>query len=254
MKTPLEIKPELTPHAMALRLALAYLLWGGLWILFSDRLLGGLGLPIGVERAIASGKGLGFVAATALGLYALSRVALTRVRAVQVELAKQEQAIRQAYVEVLDAVTGGRLVLLTAAEMDALLGAPLGLPRGIEDPSQLCEARAMLRRNAGDMLSPEVLAAAVSAMGEALNNALTHAGSGTYEVRLGEEVVQVVVGDEGPGIDFRSLPRAALVPGFSTTQTLGMGFTLMLQLADRVLICTSEDGTRVVLEFSTARG
>lgn len=235
---------------MALLLALAYLAWGGLWIVFSDRALGSLGLPIGVERVIASGKGLGYVAVTAVALYALSRAALTRLQRAQEQVAEQEQAIRQAYVDVLDAVTGGKLVLLTPAEMDAALGALLGVPRAIDDASQVREARALLRTTAGDMVPPDVLSSIESAMGEALNNVLTHARGGAYEVRLREAAVQVVVRDDGPGIDFRCLPKATLVPGFSTTQTLGMGFTIMLQMTDRVLICTSDSGTTVVLESS----
>ena len=54
----------------------------------------------------------------------------------------------------------------------------------------------------------------------------------------------------GPGIDFRTLPKATLVAGFSTAATLGMGFTIMLQLCDRVLISTHPGRTVVVLECS----
>ena len=88
-----------------------------------------------------------------------------------------------------------------------------------------------------------------SPVGEALNNALKHGGTVTYQVHAFEDTIQVRVEDDGPGIDFRTLPKAALVSGFSTTATLGMGFTIMLQTAERVLIATTPGKTTVVLEF-----
>jgi anti-sigma regulatory factor (Ser/Thr protein kinase) len=63
----------------------------------------------------------------------------------------------------------------------------------------------------------------------------------------------VAIADDGPGIDFRTLPKATLVPGFSTAASLGMGFTIMLQLCERVLLSTRPGRTVVVLEFAAAR-
>jgi hypothetical protein len=37
---------------------------------------------------------------------------------------------------------------------------------------------------------------------------------------------------------------------FSTTQTLGLGFSFMLELPDRSLLATEPGATNVVLEFS----
>jgi anti-sigma regulatory factor (Ser/Thr protein kinase) len=88
---------------------------------------------------------------------------------------------------------------------------------------------------------------------EALTNALKHARGGTYQVFAKDGCVQVAIADEGPGIDFRTLPRATLVPGFSTAASLGMGFTIMLQLCDRVLLCTRPGRTEVGLEWTGGR-
>ncbi|MDP2234352.1 MAG: hypothetical protein Q8K89_11995 [Actinomycetota bacterium] len=41
---------------------------------------------------------------------------------------------------------------------------------------------------------------------------------------------------------------SALVPGYSSTTSLGMGFTILLAECDRVLLATASSGTRVVLE------
>ena len=93
----------------------------------------------------------------------------------------------------------------------------------------------------------------LSTAGEALDNAIKHAKGGTYRVFAKGHHLQVAIGDEGPGIDFRMLPRATLVPGFSTAASLGMGFTIMLQLCDRVLLSTRPGHTAVVLELEAAR-
>jgi len=60
----------------------------------------------------------------------------------------------------------------------------------------------------------------------------------------------VAVTDRGPGIDFRTLPKATLTPGFSTAASLGMGFTIMLHLCERVLLSTQPGHTSVVLELA----
>ena len=81
-----------------------------------------------------------------------------------------------------------------------------------------------------------------------------HAGGGAYQAFTREDCLQIAVSDDGPGIDFRTCsPRATLVPGFSTAASLGMGFTIMLQLCSRVLLSTRPGHTAVVLEFEPDR-
>jgi len=168
-------------------------------------------------------------------------------------LRRQEEDIRRAYVDVLDAVTGGKLILLTELALAGELGQPLSDVMPISSPAELAEARRLIvaaaelrypgRIHHTDLLSP---------VGEALNNALKHARGGTYQVFARDGCLQVAITDAGPGIDFRTLPRATLVRGFSTAASLGMGFTIMLQLCARVLLCTRPGCTEVVLEVATA--
>lgn len=173
---------------------------------------------------------------------------VTELRRAQWELEEQEARIRGAYVDVLDAVTGGKLVLLTDAELDAELGEPLSPEYIIDSPSQLSAARQRVSRAIEPISSGGDSYDLLGPVGEALNNALKHAGSGFYQVFKKEGVVQVAVSDTGPGIDFKTLPKAALQSGFSTTATLGMGFTIMMQLSERVLLMTQPGRTTVVLE------
>jgi PAS domain S-box-containing protein len=178
---------------------------------------------------------------------------ITERRKAEQALRRQEEDIRRAYVDVLDAVTGGKLILLSEETFVAELGRPLGDEMPITSPEQLAEARrrvvdACERRYPGRIRHADLL----SPLGEALANALKHAGGGTCRVFATDDCLQVAVADEGPGIDFRTLPRATLVSGFSTAASLGMGFTIMLQLCDRVLLSTRPGRTDVGLEWAFA--
>jgi anti-sigma regulatory factor (Ser/Thr protein kinase) len=84
---------------------------------------------------------------------------------------------------------------------------------------------------------------------EAMSNAIKHAGSGRYQIYRTADRVQVAVRDRGPGIDFTLVPRAVLVHGFSTMESLGTGFTFMLGLCDRVSLSSERGRTTVVLEM-----
>jgi PAS domain S-box-containing protein len=179
---------------------------------------------------------------------------VTERRKAEQMLRRQEEDIRRAYVDVLDAVTGGKLILLTEESFARELGQPLSEAIPITSPCQLAEARRLVvdaselrypgRMDHTDLLSP---------LCEALTNALKHARGATYRVFAKDGCVQVAIVDKGPGIDFRTLPRATLVRGFSTAASLGMGFTIMLQLCDRVLLCTRPGQTQVGLEWAAGR-
>lgn len=72
-----------TAWPLALRLALAYAIAAGLWIVLSDRALGWLHLSHAVELEVASLKGLGFVVVTATLLFLLALGFVRRERASQ---------------------------------------------------------------------------------------------------------------------------------------------------------------------------
>ena len=188
-------------------------------------------------------------------LWALSAMDVTDVRRAEQALRRQEEGIRQAYVDVLDAVTGGKLILLTEEALAGELGQPLSDLIPISSPAQLAEARRLVAA-AAELRYPGQIdhAELLSPVGEALDNALKHAQGGTYQVFAGDGCLQVAISDAGPGIDFRMLPKATLVPGFSTAASLGMGFTIMLHLCERLLLCTRPGRTDVVLEVPAGRG
>lgn len=183
--------------------------------------------------------------------WALSALDITGVRHAERALRRQEESIRRAYVDVLDAVTGGKLILLTDEELAGQLGVPLMEAEHIDEARELGAARSVVASVAAGRFPDWAPRTDVrTPVCEALVNALRHAGGGTYQLFARDDRLQVLIRDEGPGIDFRTLPRATLQRGFSTASSLGMGFTIMLQVCERVLLSTRPGRTSLVLEFA----
>lgn len=162
---------------------------------------------------------------------------------------QRDLRIREAYSAVIAAVTGGKLVLVTPEEAESELGDELCRAETITSAARLSAERRQLRGivegRFDSACDPDEFALAA---GEAMSNALKHGGKVCLRLLEKNALPQVEVSDEGPGIDFTQLPKATLVPGFSTATSLGMGFTIMLNACDRVLLSTSSSGTTIVLE------
>jgi len=175
---------------------------------------------------------------------------LTTERRMALQHEATEESVKRAYSEVIAAVTGDRLLVLREDELRSRLGRVISPAQRLSEPAQLpqirASVRAVLRREFPGLATTDQLLLAAS---EALTNALKHAGGGTLEIRKMDSRVQIVVTDDGRGIDFATLPRATLVSGYSTMNaSLGVGFTIMLEVCDSVLLCTGQQGTTVVLQ------
>lgn len=167
---------------------------------------------------------------------------------VQTELRQKDLAVRQGYVDVLDAVTGGKLILVTEDELRDTVGTPVLAPRPLEEAKELSAVRKTIAECLGGY-GVDDMDSVMLAVSEALTNAVKHGGRGEYAIYKSGRCLQIAVRDYGGGIDFRELPKATLVQGFSTTNTMGLGFTIMLEVSDRVLLTTDSSGTVVVLEI-----
>lgn len=166
-------------------------------------------------------------------------------------LRQKDKDIRKAYSDVFGAVTNGKLLILTQEEISEVYGRPIGDPIYISSFEQLSDSREFL----SDALSitdidDDNLDNMVLASGEAVANGVKHAGACEIQVYiLEDETVQVRVSDHGRGIDFGELPKATLLAGFSTKKSLGMGFQVILEICDRVLLSTGSEGTTLLLEM-----
>lgn len=83
---------------------------------------------------------------------------------------------------------------------------------------------------------------------EAATNVLVHGGKGEVSAHLFNDRIQVWIQDQGGGIDLVALTRSALLRTYSSKASMGLGFNLMLELADQVSVYTSSKGTTLILE------
>jgi anti-sigma regulatory factor (Ser/Thr protein kinase) len=156
--------------------------------------------------------------------------------------------------DALQAVTQGKLRLAFDPE-----DLPPRLPAVAEVRLDTDAALAPLRRavwesgTAAGMTDERARAATVAA-DEVAMNAIVHGGGGRAVVGSTSETpgggtIQVWVEDSGPGIRLDELPRSALVAGYSTRDSMGMGLYLTIQESDRVFVRTGVSGTVVVVEM-----
>ncbi|NLC56651.1 MAG: response regulator [Armatimonadetes bacterium] len=180
------------------------------------------------------------------------RAALEKTLAIE-HVRWEEEARRKAfYRDVICAVTGGKLHLVERDELAEAAGPAETVTEGaVRDGNDLGPARESIACAAAEAgIAPTRANDLVLCAGEALTNALRYAGGATVQVRRAAAALQVWVVDHGRGIDSRELPRATLMRGYSSRKpSLGHGFTLMLELLDRVCLATDSEGTTIVLEM-----
>jgi anti-sigma regulatory factor (Ser/Thr protein kinase) len=122
------------------------------------------------------------------------------------------------------------------------------LETGIDDAASASSARMQVRDYCSQQgMSGETLDAFILGVGEAITNAIKHGIRGMVYAGRADSTVWVGVSDEGTGIESLSLPRMVLLRGYSTKPSLGMGYSIMLDMRDRVLLKTDETGTTVIL-------
>jgi len=165
-------------------------------------------------------------------------------RALEKQLDEQK---RQFYRDTILSVTGGKLNICEAAQIRPYISkAELKIHvRGAHEIAQArreVEAFCRERGLEGDRLDSFMIG-----VGEALTNAVKHASGGRIYAGVKNGSIWVGISDRGPGIGSLILPRAVLLRGFSTKPSLGLGYTIMLEVADEVLLKTGDRGTTVIL-------
>lgn len=159
----------------------------------------------------------------------------------------------EAYREAIRAVTGGRLLLTSPTEMETLAAEGAVLAEGtVQEAKDIAAARHAVASLASPLVGRR-LHALLLCLSEALTNTIKHAGQGSWKLQAQEGLLRLFVSDHGPGIRLTNLPRAALMPHYSTKNSLGSGFTLMLYYCDRLYLKTEASGTTVALEFNTGK-
>lgn len=165
----------------------------------------------------------------------------------QKQLLETAEEKKRFYRDVIRAVSQDKFHLVDAKEIP--LEGELVLEVPLDNPMDDRAARKRLREVARELgMSKQQVGDLVLAVGEAATNAVKHANTGRCAVRVLPDRVVVRVSDKGKGIETENLPATILMAGFSTKVSMGMGYTLMMQLVDRIWLATGPEGTVIQLE------
>lgn len=183
-------------------------------------------------------------------------IALIDVTAVVAEERRRKRREWELYRDLLGVVTKNKLLLLNDEELYVLLreGRTL-LTMELKVPENLAQLRRAFRSALAPMQIPEKrLFQYLVAVNEAASNTIKHGNGGSVTLYAAEDwrMCRAVIHDRGQGIVLEDLPRATLLPGYSTQQSLGVGFHVMLQYCDRLFLGSSPAGTKLILECSAS--
>lgn len=153
--------------------------------------------------------------------------------------------------DVLDAVTNGQLVISDDFEIDVLKqeGEKLG-EIDVKRPEDIGKTRFAVKDVLQRYHVPEQeINKILLCISEVATNMVKHASGGRLLWYLCDDgKIRFIAEDSGPGIKMSDLPKATLVKGEKKKKALGLGFTILLELLNKVYLKTSEQGTTLVLE------
>lgn len=123
------------------------------------------------------------------------------------------------------------------------------------------QASVQVKKNLRQLgLDPETIRRVSIAMYEGEINMVIHAGGGVAEVKVAEDVIEIILEDRGPGIKdieqamqagFSTAPDAIRSLGFGA----GMGLPNMKRYTDYMDIQSKVgEGTRIVMRVNIAKG
>ena len=180
----------------------------------------------------------------------------------KIELAKERDSrniadensykIRQVYRDVISAVTQNKLkLLLSASELPFYPPQTKVLEIKINNSDGLVSAKEQIEKYfVSKGWSKTRIFDIIVSVSEAVSNVLKHAQNGIVSIFGIGDKFHIWVSDNGKGIDFSDIPKSALQKGHSTRNSLGMGFCIMLELADQLLLFTHSMGTIIIMELS----
>ncbi|MCL6628417.1 MAG: PAS domain S-box protein [Armatimonadetes bacterium] len=157
---------------------------------------------------------------------------------------------RDFYRRTILAATEGKLVITDRSEVFQIAG-PAIETWHIADGADLGKVRnaiAEIAEAAG--MDEDRIYDFVLAVGEATTNALKHARGGAASLHKKDDSFIFMMNDNGPGIEALTLPEVALKRGYTTAESLGMGYKAMISIADKVYLATGPEGTTVAVEMA----
>jgi anti-sigma regulatory factor (Ser/Thr protein kinase) len=168
----------------------------------------------------------------------------------EIDSSSEEGQVWQVYRDVMYAVTQRKFLLIQKHEVDKYKEGELLCEVAIKERSDIAKARdiAKSRMIEAGFQQTQIMSLLL-VISEAITNILKHAEDGKIIITRAGQNLYVIVEDKGPGFDLKLLPKTTLLAGYSTKKSLGQGFTLMMKMAQEVLLYTSPKGSTLILVF-----
>ncbi|SER18647.1 Anti-sigma regulatory factor (Ser/Thr protein kinase) [Gracilibacillus ureilyticus] len=152
------------------------------------------------------------------------------------------------YRDVIYSATQGKLLLTTSEQINQYKNGLLLCEKVIKTKQDISVARNTAKQafeqfglDSAKIMSYHLI------ISEAVTNVIKHAGNGKMYIYYDQGEFRVVVEDNGPGFPLDILPKTTLLAGFSTKDSLGQGFTLMMKMSRQILLETSDQGSSLIL-------
>ena len=152
--------------------------------------------------------------------------------------------------DVLEAVTRGRLVISDDWDITRLSNEGKKLGQAVvKEPGDIRTVRQAVKDCLKYMVPDPEVNKFLLCISEVATNMLKHASGGILAWYLcNDGKIRVMAEDSGPGLSLRDLPKATLVKGVKDKKALGLGFTIMMELMNKIYLKTGEHGTTLILE------
>jgi anti-sigma regulatory factor (Ser/Thr protein kinase) len=157
---------------------------------------------------------------------------------------------RAFYRSTILAATDGKLIVTEPKAIVEIAGPTISTWK-LREPEDIGNLRAVIKQIVeSEGMDPDRVSRFVICAGEAMTNAVKHAGGGIVSLHRGGDGFILVVADKGPGIEATAIPEVALRRSYSTAESLGIGYKVMISFADKVYLATEPEGTMVAIQMA----
>lgn len=169
----------------------------------------------------------------------------------------KEQSEWKIYQDVIFAATQGQFLLIMEDEVETYKAGNVFCEGTIQHRSDIPICRNAAKECFEQMgLNKSKMMSWLLVLSEAITNTIKHAEEGkmTLVENIQNNEICFVIEDKGPGFPLEELPKRTLLAGYSTKKSLGQGFTLMMKIARKILLCTTPKGSTLILIVDVGNG
>jgi anti-sigma regulatory factor (Ser/Thr protein kinase) len=162
-----------------------------------------------------------------------------------------DEKIWEVYRDVLHAATQRKFLLVKKDDVGSYIQGEILCDEPVAEKGDIPKARQSAKEALEPLNLPKSkIASYLLLISEAITNIIKHAKDGRLLIVKADHSLHILVQDKGNGFPLKILPYTTLEAGYSTKKSLGQGFTLMLKIANQVLLQTSTEGSTIILVFN----